>query len=261
MQPRASRALRILAAAAFVLAVTFVVRIFSIVNATTVGFAYLITILLVAARWGLAESVLASIVATGCFNYFFLPPVGTVAIQDPENWIALLTFLISSLIASDLSNRARRRTAEANARKIEMERLYALSRAILTMDANQPVGDQIAMDLARICEIPSVAIYDGLSDLVYRSGAAEESLEARLRETAMTGSLSKDEQTGTVFAAISLGGSSTGSVALRGAELSNAALHALLNLIAITLENARSREIVTRAQAAQAKRGVQVDFA
>jgi two-component system sensor histidine kinase KdpD len=104
-----------------------------------------------------------------------------VAIQDPENWIALLTFLISSLIASDLSNRARRRTVEANARKIEMERLYALSRAILTMDANQPVGDQIAMDLARICEIPSVAIYDGLSDLVYRSGAAEESVEARLR--------------------------------------------------------------------------------
>jgi two-component system sensor histidine kinase KdpD len=53
------------------------------------------------------------------------------------------------------------------------------------------------------------------------------------------------------FAGISLGGESTGSVVIRGAELSDAALQALLNLIAITLENARSREIVTRAQAAR----------
>jgi two-component system, OmpR family, sensor histidine kinase KdpD len=251
MQPRISRTLKILAAAVFVVAVTFVVKAFSTVNATTVGFAYLITILLVAAWWGLAESVVASIVATVSFNYFFLPPVGTVVIEDPQNWIALLSFLICSLIASDLSNRARRRTAEANARKIEMERLYALSRAILTTDASQPVGDQIAMDLARICEIPAVTIYDGFSDLVYRSGGADELVDARLKETARTGSLSQDEQTGTVFSAISLGGSSTGSVALRGAVLSNAALHALLNLIAITLENARSREILTRSQAAR----------
>src|SRR5207342_3543972 len=53
------------------------------------------------------------------------------------------------------------------------------------------------------------------------------------------------------FAALSLGGRSSGSVAMCGAQLSNTALQALLNLIAITLENARSREIVTRAQAAR----------
>ena len=54
-----------------------------------------------------------------------------------------------------------------------------------------------------------------------------------------------------LFAALRLGENITGSVAMRGAELSDTAFHALLNLIAITLENARSREIVTRAQAAQ----------
>ena len=76
-------------------------------------------------------------------------------------------------------------------------------------------------------------------------------MEARLRQIAQTGSPSKDDRTGTIFAPINLGGNSIGSIAIRGAELSNTALHALLNLIAISLENARSREIVTRAQAAQ----------
>src|SRR5215475_16164346 len=129
------------AALAAVCLVTVIFKQFAAVNETTAGFAYLITILLIAAWTGIAESVLASVAATFCFNYFFLPPVGTWAIADPENWIALFAFLVSSLIASELSNAARRRTAEANARKIEMERLYALSRAILIMDSNQPIAD------------------------------------------------------------------------------------------------------------------------
>jgi len=252
VEPRISRKLSIPLAAGSVIFITLVFRMFSIVNATTAGFAYLIAILLVAAWWGIAESVVASIVASVCFSYFFLPPVGTWAISDPENWVALFAFLMSSLIASQLSDRARRRTAEANTRKIEMERLYALSRAILTMSGGDPIGGQIASELARICEIPAVAIYDRASDQIYRSGVEElPGVESRLRETARTGSQLKDEETGTTFAAISLQGHSSGSVAVRGAELSNAALHALLNLIAISLENSRSRQIVTRAQAAQ----------
>jgi two-component system sensor histidine kinase KdpD len=252
MDTRISRKVRIAAAAGSVIAVTLVFRTFSIVNATTVGFAYLIAILLVAASWGIAEAVVASVVATVCFNFFFLPPVGTWAIEDPENWVALFSFLISSLIASELSNRAKKRTAEANTRKIEMERLYALSRAILAIDGSQPIGDQIATELARICEIPGVAIYDRPSDQIYRGGTGEFSVaESRLKDTARTGSASKDEKTGTTFAPISLAGNSTGSVALQGAQLSDAALNALLNLVAITLENARSREIITTARAAR----------
>ena len=252
MESRISRKLSIPLAVGSVFFITLVFRMFSIVNATTAGFAYLIAILLVAAWWGIAESVVASIVASVCFSYFFLPPVGTWAISDPENWVALFAFLMSSLIASQLSDRARRRTAEANIGKIEMERLYALSRAILTMSGGDPIGGQIASELARICEIPAVAIYDRASDEIYRSGVEElPGVDSRLRETARTGSQLKDEETGTIFAAISLQGHSRGSVAVRGAELSNAALHALLNLIAISLENARSRQIVTRAEAAQ----------
>jgi two-component system, OmpR family, sensor histidine kinase KdpD len=118
------------AAAAIVVFVTLVFRMFAIVNATTVGFAYPITILLIAASWGMLQAVAASLVATVCFNYFFPPPVGTWRVADPENWVALFAFLISALIASELSSRARHRTAEANTRQLEMERLYSLSRAI-----------------------------------------------------------------------------------------------------------------------------------
>ena len=252
MSKRVSRKISVVAACAAVIGVTVVFKEIIFVNATTVGFAYLITILLIAASWGITESVFASIVATFCFNYYFLPPVGTWRISDSENWIALFAFLISSLIASDLSNRARRRTAEASIRTVEMERLYELSRAIMLMNTDQPIGKQIANELARICEIPAVAIYDRSGSIVHYGGSdAILRMESQLRQTAITGSQTKDEQTGTVFAPITLGGLRTGSVAIQDGELSTTALQALVNLIGIALENARSREVATRAQAAQ----------
>jgi two-component system sensor histidine kinase KdpD len=133
-----------------------------------------------------------------------------------------------------------------------MERLYALSRATMMMDGSEPIGDQIARELARICEIPAVVIYDRATDKIHRGGARDlPDVESRLKETALTGIQSKNEALRTLLAPISLGGQSTGSVAIEGGELSNTALHALLNLVAITFENARSRDIATRAEAAR----------
>ena len=249
---RVSRKLSFAVALAAVLLVTVVFRASAVINATTVGFAYLITVLLVAASWGFAESVVASFAATVCFSYFFLPPVGTLAIADPENWVALFTFLISSLIASQLSNSAKKRAIEASTRQVEMERLYALSRAIMLMDSNLPIGAHIANELARICDVPAVAIYDRGDETTYYGGAGDlKNFEPQLKEITLTGSQAKDEEAGVVVAPLSLGGHNRGSIAIQRGDLSNTALHALLNLVAISLENARSREIATRAEAAR----------
>ncbi len=51
-----------------------------------------------------------------CFNFFFLPPVGTFTIADPQNWVALVAFLVTAIVASQLSGRARQREIDARAR-------------------------------------------------------------------------------------------------------------------------------------------------
>jgi two-component system sensor histidine kinase KdpD len=96
-------------------------------NATTAGFGYLVVVLLVALRFGLGASTVASLASTACYNYFFLPPVGTWTISEPANWVALTAFLLASVIVSRLVARERRRAEEAEARRLEMEALYDLS--------------------------------------------------------------------------------------------------------------------------------------
>ena len=58
------------------------------------------------------------------FNHYFLPPFGTLAISAPENWIALIAFLVTAITVGQLSARAERRAEEANAGRKEIERLY-----------------------------------------------------------------------------------------------------------------------------------------
>src|SRR5574341_979388 len=104
------------------------------VNPTTVALTYVVAVLVIATGWGIVEATVASLLAVLCFNLFFLPPVGTWTIADPENWVSLGVLMITAVVASQLSGRARRRTLDALARQRDLERLYALGRALLLSD-------------------------------------------------------------------------------------------------------------------------------
>jgi two-component system sensor histidine kinase KdpD len=94
------------------------------INSTTVALGLLLVVLFVATGWGARPAVLASLLGVVCFNFFYLPPVGRLAVDDPDNWIALFAFLITAATAGQLSARAKRRAEEADAGRWEIERLY-----------------------------------------------------------------------------------------------------------------------------------------
>ena len=95
------------------------------VNQTTVALALLLIVLFVATLWDSRPALLSSAFGMLCFNFFFLPPFGTLTIAAPDNWIALTAFLITAITAGQLSARAKKRAEEAEAGRREIERLYA----------------------------------------------------------------------------------------------------------------------------------------
>src|SRR5215472_15886341 len=101
------------------------------VNQTTVALSLLLAILAVSALWGIAVSAFMSVVALVSFNYFFLPPVGTLTIADPQNWVALFAFLITAITGSQLSSKIRKEADKATQRRRKFERLYGFSRQLL----------------------------------------------------------------------------------------------------------------------------------
>jgi two-component system, OmpR family, sensor histidine kinase KdpD len=247
-----SRLLRVWMSLALIAAATFVCYVAIPANATTAGFVFLVGILVIAATWGLAEALLASGAAMLCFSFFFLPPVGRFVIADPQNWVALFTFLATALIASHLSDRARKQAQEAKRRQQETERLYELSRVILLTGATGHIYFQVAQNLARIFECRSVAIYDPETAIVSYGGQEQlPGIEAKLKQVSTDPADSQDSASDVLVAGIAGSGRALGSLAMAGISLSGNATQALLKLVAIALEAARAQQAATHAEAAR----------
>jgi two-component system, OmpR family, sensor histidine kinase KdpD len=91
---------------------------------------FLIAVVAVAVRYGLAPSIVASVAASLCYNFFFLPPLYTFTIAAPTNVAAFLFFMLVAVLISNLAARVRAQAFTAQARARTTEQLYAFSRKL-----------------------------------------------------------------------------------------------------------------------------------
>ncbi len=222
------------------------------VNATTIGFAYLLVVLIIASTWGFFEAALASIAATLTFNFFFLPPVGRFTIADPQNWVALFSFLTTALIASRLSGEVKRRALDAVARQQDLERLYTFSRAILLIDDTEPFPKQLIGKLADIFGLSAAVLYERRAEEFYRAGPLDfDGLDDQLRDAALQGTSFSDAQHNRIITAVRLGSEPIAGLALQGTRMPDAVLQGVANLVAIGLERARAQDLASQIEAAR----------
>jgi two-component system, OmpR family, sensor histidine kinase KdpD len=245
------RTLRLVACFSAVGLVTFVAFRVIPVNATTVGFAYMLLVLIVASTWGFFEASLTSIAATLLFNLCFLEPIGKLTIADPKNWVALFTFLASSLIASRLSTKARQRALDVIQRQQDVERLYSLSRAILLTSRDAPFPKQLVHQLADIFQLSAAVLYDRRAREFYRAGPSDfQGLDDQLRDAALNGTSFSGEG-GRLITAVRLGSEPIASLAVQGTHMPDSIVQGIANLVAIGLERARAQELAHDVEAAQ----------
>ncbi len=117
------RGLKYIAAGITVGAIVSVLLWFSVDNAGIAAPLLLLDVVIVARFWGTGPALFAAASGAACYSYYFLPPAG-FGIEDPEDWIAFVIFTVTAVIAGELASRAERRTAEAQAGRQEIERLY-----------------------------------------------------------------------------------------------------------------------------------------
>ena len=253
------RALRVLCCLVLIGGITWTAHFALNVNALIVSFAYVLAVLIVATRWGLAESIMASVAAMLCLNYFFLPPILSLTIADPQNWVALFAFIGTALTTSKLSSDARRRAAEAQARRIEVERLYQLSLSLMLIDTTRELGPQIASCVKDKFEFAGVAFCDRVTGIIHLAGVDDNRFEDRmLRSVAlgdaawlMTRKASTPPGVEVTVVPVALGGRIVGSLGVIGPSISEAAAQAIANLTAVSIEHAQQQITLGRVEAAR----------
>ena len=244
--------LRFVVCFAVVVSIVAVFRYLIHVNPTTVALTFLLAVLVISASWGLRYSVVTAVAATATFNYFFLPPVGTFTISDPQNWIALFAFLVTAIIASQLSERARRETLDATQRRHEVERLYAFSQHLLVAENVVGLLNALPQLVVESFGCESAALFvPGRSD-IYRSSGTVNGLDSeRLRTSAARGEPVLDPDKGLRYIPLRMGVRSVGAIGVAGGELSRETLEAIGSLVAIAIERAGAVEKLGRTEAAR----------
>jgi len=99
-------------------------------NVANIALVFLTAVLVSAIRFGLFPSLFACLVSVLAYNFFFLPPIYTFTIADPENVVALFFFLVVAVIASNLAGRTRNQVIAARSRARTTEALFAFSRKL-----------------------------------------------------------------------------------------------------------------------------------
>jgi two-component system sensor histidine kinase KdpD len=100
------------------------------VGVTNVDLVFLTAIVAVAVRFGLLPSLLASVASSLAYNFFFLPPIYTFTITDPNNVVAFGFFTLVAIIVSSVAARGRTRAVTAIERARATESLYSFSRKL-----------------------------------------------------------------------------------------------------------------------------------
>src|SRR5262245_45305003 len=226
--------------------------IFNEANSTTVAMTFLLATLGIATAWGLLEAIVASVAGALCFNFFFLPPLFTFYLADPQNWVALFAFLITAVVASQLSTSVKQRALEATQQREEMERLYELSRALMLVDERSATAGQISQHIAQAFDVDGVAVFDRVTDHVYRTGAIDLPIsDTKLRDAALQNTASYDAAANLSVLPLSLGHDPVGSIAIYGGSISDTALQAIGNLAAIAMERELAEATTRRMEAAR----------
>jgi two-component system, OmpR family, sensor histidine kinase KdpD len=244
--------IRYVVAVAAVLLITIFFRRIHVNNPTTVALTFLLTVLIVSTVWGLRVSVFMAVVATLAFNFYFLPPVGTFTIADPQNWVALFAFLVTAVIASQLSARARREALNANERRHDVERLYSFSQKLLTSDNVVELLNLLPRYIVDAFGVKAAAISLPDRGDVYRSTPDIGSLDSHdLQLVCSRGEPRIDSQKQLAFMPLRMGLRTVGSLGVSGSQLSRQTLDAMSSLIAIAIERVRAVENLSRTEAAR----------
>src|SRR5215213_10169455 len=162
-----------LSAGGVLLATLMLTRLSENFQVTNIALIYLLVVLLVATTIGMGPAILASVLAFLGFNYFFVEPLHSFRVTNPQDDLRLITFLVVAIIGSSLAGRAREQANAAARGARELAGLYGFSQTISAEVDLERILALVAQTVTQLLNVPtcSVLLYDATGRLIERATA------------------------------------------------------------------------------------------
>lgn len=251
LKPRPHRYVQWLAAT-FAAAFTTVGLELARSKATTAGMILLVVVVVTATQAGLLVSLYCALLCAVSFDYFFLPPIHTLVLAGPQEWVSMFTFVISSLVAGRVAERARNQKEQAEQRGEDVERLYLFSQEMMLHEDTSALIRDLPGLIRQIFSLESVVLYVRDRDQ-YVSDATEltQLFKANLRDLDAERLSSSSVQEGFEARPLLVGMRPIGAIAWKPATLSKEVATAVSAQVAIAVTRAIAIEASARMEASR----------
>ncbi len=120
---------------------------------------YLLVILLVASAAGAGPAVVAALLSFLAWNFFFLPPYHTFAIEDAKDWLSLVAFLVVGVIVGVMAGRMREREARAVARELEAVTINRVSTDLVSQTSTPVMAQTVVREVVEQLGAPAATLF------------------------------------------------------------------------------------------------------
>jgi two-component system sensor histidine kinase KdpD len=221
-------------------------------NPTVAGMVFLVLVVWWATQSGIVLSIYIAILCALSYDYFFLPPVRTFRLEGAQAWVAMVSFAISCVVVSRLSERARRQTQQAEQRQADVERLYALSQEMMLFEDADRLLHDLPGAIDRIFGLQGVVLYVSDYDRFYSSsGDAPASVKAHMQTVTQGLSSTATSFAGYQTTSLMLGLKAVGALAWRPNVLSLEVATAVSAQVSIAVARSMAIAASTRIEAAR----------
>jgi two-component system sensor histidine kinase KdpD len=230
---------------------TSALLVWSGANSTTAGMVFLVLVVWSAAQAGLWPSLYVAILCAISFDYFFLQPIHTFQIVGIQQWVALISFLASCVVAGRLAEQARREALQAQQRREDVERLYTLMQEMMLHDDAAGLVRDLPGLIEHIFSLTDVVLYVLDQDKFHSAAELPEMLRADLRELTIGHISLLTPQLGFEAQALMLGMRPVGALAWKRTSISREVATAISAQVAIALTRAIAVEASARMEASR----------
>jgi two-component system sensor histidine kinase KdpD len=221
-------------------------------NSTTAGMVFLVLVVWVSAQAGIRLSLYVTLLCAISFDYYFLPPIGTMRLVGAQAWVAMISFLASCVVVGRVAARARSQARQADERREDVERLYELSQEMMLHEESVDLLRDLPRVIERIFALDGVVLYVRDQDRFYASVAdIPMSIQASLQAMALGQHPTQYIPGAFALRTLMMGLRPVGALGLRPARLSHEVATAVSAQVAIALTRATAIEASARMEAAR----------
>jgi two-component system sensor histidine kinase KdpD len=216
----------------------------------TVSFLYLIVVVLQSLFGNFVSSVIVSVVAFLCLDYFFVPPLFSFRVSDASDTLALLSFLVASLVVTRLTSQAQEFANAEERQRRQMAHLYELARQLLALKPSPVFDAEFLRPFRSEFDLRAVCVFEADTAQLYTLGESVNQLFEMTRDSYIAGKDFDDSSCQVAVRLLRIGGRTAGAIGFEGLRNLELTAGPLSALAAIMIERCYAFEQTSRATAA-----------